>query len=114
MTVLVTPSGVPRGPGEHTRPPLACPDAGCLSSAWPTLAACRSSKTRPLFRYFDKDGGALTPAAGASLSEDQRRNIASVQITMQVQANGSGRTAPVAIQNMVGLPNLGVARVEVK
>lgn len=71
-------------------------------------------KTRPLFRYFDKDGGALTPAAGASLSEDQRRNIASVQITMQVQANGSGRTAPVAIQNMVGLPNLGVARVEVK
>ncbi|MBF9336139.1 type II secretion system protein [Microbacterium lacticum] len=71
-------------------------------------------KTRPLFRYFDKDGAALTPAAGASLSEDQRRNIASVQITMQVQANGSGRTAPVAIQNMVGLPNLGVARVEVK
>lgn len=71
-------------------------------------------KTRPLFRYFDKDGVALTPAAGASLSEDQRRNIASVQITMQVQANGSGRTAPVAIQNMVGLPNLGVARVEVK
>ena len=70
-------------------------------------------KTRPLFRYFDKDGAALTPAAGASLSEDQRRNIASVQITMQVQANGSGRTAPVAIQNMVGLPNLGVARVEV-
>lgn len=71
-------------------------------------------KTRPLFRYFDKDGAALTPAAGASLSEDQRRNIASVQITMQVQANGSGRTEPVAIQNMVGLPNLGVARVEVK
>ncbi|MFV4913184.1 type II secretion system protein [Microbacterium lacticum] len=71
-------------------------------------------KTRPLFRYFDEDGAALTPAAGASLSEDQRRNIASVQITMQVQANGSGRTAPVAIQNMVGLPNLGVARVEVK
>ena len=71
-------------------------------------------KTRPLFRYFDKDGAALTPAAGASLSEDQRRNIASVQITMQVQANGSGRTAPVAIQNVVGLPNLGVARVEVK
>lgn len=71
-------------------------------------------KTRPLFRYFDKDGAALTPAAGASLSEDQRRNIASVQITMQVQANGSGRTAPVAIQNMVGLPNLGVTRVGVK
>lgn len=70
--------------------------------------------SRPLFRYFDKDGNALTPAAGASLTEDQRRNIASVQISMQVQANGSGRTAPVAIQNIVGLPNLGVARVEVK
>ena len=33
---------------------------------------------------------------------------------MNVQANGSGRTAPVKLQNLVGLPNLGVARVEVK
>ncbi|WP_431804006.1 PilW family protein [Microbacterium sp. bgisy203] len=92
---------------------------------WKFQSAASSSRTiarsllapdssRPLFRYFDKDGNALTPAAGASLTEDQRRNIASVQISMQVQANGSGRTAPVAIQNVVGLPNLGVARVEVK
>jgi len=67
----------------------------------------------PLFRYFDKSGAALTPPAGGSLSEAQRRNIASVQVTMRVQADGSGRVDPVTIQNMVGLPNLGVARVEV-
>ena len=32
---------------------------------------------------------------------------------MRVQSDGSGRVAPVQIQNMVGLPNLGVARVQV-
>jgi len=68
----------------------------------------------PLFRYFDKAGTPLTPAANASLTEAQRRNVASVQVTMQVQADDSGRVAPVSIQNMVGMPNLGVARVEVR
>lgn len=68
----------------------------------------------PLFRYYDKSGGVLTPASGASLTAAQIRNIASVQVTMQVQSDESGRVAPVAIQNMVGLPNLGVARVEVR
>lgn len=67
----------------------------------------------PLFRYYDKDGAAILPKGAASLTTEQIRNIASVQITMQVQANGSGRTDPVTIQNLVGLPNLGVARVEV-
>lgn len=68
----------------------------------------------PLFRYFDKNGAALTPAAaGASLTVNQIRNIASVQVRMRVQADESGRVAPVEIRNMVGLPNLGVARVEV-
>ncbi|QXT62681.1 PilW family protein [Tessaracoccus palaemonis] len=68
----------------------------------------------PLFRYYDKNGDQLTPSAGASLSTTQIRNIAAVQVTMNVQANGSGRTDPVRLQNLVGLPNLGVARVEVK
>ena len=68
----------------------------------------------PLFAYFDKTGARLTPASGASLTDAQIRNIASVQVTMQVQGDQSGRVAPVQIQNMVGLPNLGVARVEVR
>lgn len=72
------------------------------------------SSTTPLFRYFDRVGTELVPAAGASLSEADRRNIASVQVTMQVQADRSGRVAPVTLQNMVGLPNLGIARVEVR
>lgn len=70
--------------------------------------------SRPLFTYFDKSGTAITPAAGVSLSTAQIRNIASVQVTMQVQSDGSGRVQPVMIQNLVGLPNLGVARVEVR
>lgn len=68
---------------------------------------------RPLFVYKDKEGAVLAPASGASLTTAQIRNIASVQVTMQVQGDESGRVAPVVIQNLVGLPNLGVARVEV-
>ena len=70
--------------------------------------------SRPLFVYKDKEGSVLTPASGASLTTAQIRNIASVQVTMQVQGDESGRVAPVVIQNLVGLPNLGVARVEVR
>lgn len=69
--------------------------------------------SRPLFIYLNKDGVALTPASGASLTTAQIRNIAAVQVTMQVQGDESGRVDPVVIQNLVGLPNLGVARVEV-
>lgn len=68
----------------------------------------------PLFQYFDKEGAQLKPAANSSLSNAQIRNIASVQVHLRVQANGSGRTSPVELRNQVGLPNLGVARVEVK
>lgn len=69
--------------------------------------------SRPLFTYFTKDNVALTPASGASLTTAQIRNIAAVQITMQVQGDDSGRVDPIVVQNLVGLPNLGVARVEV-
>lgn len=69
--------------------------------------------TRPLFTYYDKTGAVLAPASGASLTDAEIRKIASVQVTMQVQGDRSGRVAPVEIQNLVGLPNLGVARVEV-
>ena len=68
---------------------------------------------RPLFRYYDAGGAQLTPPVNDTLTTTQIRNIASVQVTMQVQGDGSGRVDPVEIQNMVGLPNLGVARVEV-
>ncbi|MFF2633795.1 PilW family protein [Microbacterium sp. NPDC058021] len=71
------------------------------------------SAATPLFRYYDKNGAILSPSAGASLSVDQIRNIASVRVTMRVQADASGRVEPVSIQNMVGIPNLGVARVDV-
>ncbi|WEG10123.1 type II secretion system protein [Microbacterium horticulturae] len=67
----------------------------------------------PVFRYYTAAGDQLVPPSNGSLTTDQIRNIASVQVTMRVQGDGSGRVDPVEIQNMVGLPNLGVARVEV-
>jgi len=67
----------------------------------------------PTFRFYDNSGAQLTPPAGGGLSLDQIRNVARVQVTMQVQADEGGRVEPVQIQNMVGLPNLGLALVEV-
>lgn len=67
----------------------------------------------PLFSYYAEDGTRLVPPAGESLSDSQIRNIASVRVTMRVQTDGSGHVDPVELQNMVGIPNLGVARVEV-
>lgn len=72
-----------------------------------------ATASTPLFRYYDKDGVALTPPVGGSLTVAQIRNVASVRVTMRVQADESGRVDPVSIQNVVGLPNLGVARVDV-
>lgn len=72
-----------------------------------------ASAGSPLFRYYDKDGGALTPPPGGTLTTAQIRNIASVRVSMRVQADAGGRVQPVQIENMVGLPNLGGARVDV-
>ena len=94
------------------------------STYWAFASTVTSSRTiarsltpvaagSPLFRYYDKNGTILSPSAGASLTIDQIRTIASVRVTMRVQADAGGRVDPVSIQNMVGIPNLGVARVDV-
>lgn len=71
------------------------------------------STAKPTFTYYDKTGSVLTPPAGASLSVADRRSVASVLVRLRVQTNEGGRIAPVELENLVGLPNLGVARVEV-
>ncbi|PZU48255.1 MAG: hypothetical protein DI566_03150 [Microbacterium sp.] len=67
----------------------------------------------PVFTYWDKNESQLVPPAGGTLTTAQIRNVASVKVTLRVQTDGSGRVAPVMIQNEVGMPNLGIARVEV-
>jgi len=60
-----------------------------------------------LFTYLDEDGVVIpSPVATASLG-----NIASVKITMLVQADDTARSAPVKLQNRVGLPNLTSSRL---
>ncbi len=72
-----------------------------------------SDAAKPTFRYYDKTGAELVPPSGGSLTTATIRKIASVKVTLRVQTSGSARIAPVELQNQVGLPNLGVARVEV-
>lgn len=66
---------------------------------------------RPLFQYFDKDGGELVPPGVGVFTESQLRSIAAVRVTVSVQADKTGRADPVTLQNTVGIPNLGISRV---
>ncbi|MGW6130590.1 hypothetical protein ACWFNE_11245 [Cellulomonas sp. NPDC055163] len=64
-----------------------------------------------LFRYYDKDANELVPPAAGGFTEAQLRSVASVQVTVTVQADKTGRADPVTLQNTVGIPNLGISRV---
>lgn len=63
-----------------------------------------------LLRYYDKDGNELVPAAG-SLSDTQLLAVAAVKVSVCTQADKTGRSAPVTLENTVGIPNLGISRV---
>jgi type II secretory pathway pseudopilin PulG len=65
-----------------------------------------------LFTYYAADGTVIAPPATGSFSTDQLRAIASVRVTLSVQADPTRRADPVVLQNAVGIPNLGVSRVE--
>jgi prepilin-type N-terminal cleavage/methylation domain-containing protein len=60
-----------------------------------------------LFEYLNDDGAVIaTPVAANQLG-----NIATVRVTMMVQADITGRAAPVVLQNRVGMPNLTTSRL---
>jgi prepilin-type N-terminal cleavage/methylation domain-containing protein len=71
----------------------------------------RSASEPYLFRYLDVDGKALTFDVTGRLTDADRRKVAAVQVTLRVQADPTGETKPAVLQNTVGIPNLGVARV---
>lgn len=64
-----------------------------------------------LFTYLLADGSVLPVPATGAFTADQRRTIASVMITLTVQASLTDSTNPVTLQNTVGIPNLGLTRV---
>ncbi len=64
-----------------------------------------------LFTYLLADGTVLPVPATGTFTADQRRTIASVMVTLTVQASLTDSTNPVTLQNTVGIPNLGLARV---
>ncbi|WP_298457774.1 hypothetical protein [uncultured Cellulomonas sp.] len=61
------------------------------------------------FRYHDADGDELVPGS-AGLAANQLAGVASVTVTVSVQADATGRARPVVLRNSVGLPNLGLSR----
>jgi len=80
--------------------------ARSMATVTPPLAAGQ----KYLFTYYDASGVELVVPAGG-LTESQRRAVAAVQVTVTVQADQTGRSKPVTLQNTVGMPNLGVSRV---
>jgi prepilin-type N-terminal cleavage/methylation domain-containing protein len=63
-----------------------------------------------LFTYLRADGTTITAPVAAS----ELGNIATVKVTMTVQADQTGRADPVTIQNQVGMPNLTASRLGIE
>lgn len=78
-----------------------------------------ASGERYLFTYRTKtvcdaghpDCNVLQVPAEGITDADVLRSIATVEITLHVQADGTDRAQPVMMTNQVGLPNLGIDRV---
>lgn len=72
----------------------------------------------PVFTYLDKAGVAVGLPASGTLKADTTarketiRSIAAVQVRFTVQTDDRGQATPATLQNTVGIPNLGVSRVE--
>ncbi|WP_403022871.1 prepilin-type N-terminal cleavage/methylation domain-containing protein [Salinibacterium sp. GXW1014] len=72
----------------------------------PTAAQVAAGQSY-LFTYLDSNGNEMATPVPA----DQRGNIATVRVTMTVQADDTARTPPVTLQNRVGMPNLTDSRL---
>ena len=72
-----------------------------------------ASGTNAIFTFFDPDNTAFVLANTAALSSTSRNNVAAVQVRLKVQTDSTGRAKPAVLQNLVGMPNLGVTRLDV-
>jgi type II secretory pathway component PulJ len=65
----------------------------------------------PLFTYLDATDLRLT--AGNLVSDEQRKLIASVSVSLRIRPASPANAKPVAIVNTVGMPNVAIKRVAV-
>ncbi|KGM14259.1 PilW family protein [Cellulomonas bogoriensis] len=95
--------------GSPTRPPDSSrPVARQIPEDSPALFRYRSST---VCAPASPNCNVLAPPAGGALNLNARQQVAVIEIRLNVQADPTGRAAPVTIENQVGLPNLGIDRV---
>ena len=94
-----------------------------VGDAWQVASTGGSTRTlargvtvtaaRPLFTYYDAAGAIIPVPTGGALAVTDLPRIAAVRLRVAVQGDASGRATSVALDNTVGLPNLGISRVRV-
>ena len=85
--------------------------ASNYSRAVARLIPPRKSPDKYLFSYFTAAGAQLTPPSTGAFTTAQLRTIASVKVTLIVQADLTERAQRVQLENTVGIPNLGISRI---
>jgi len=70
-----------------------------------TIVPAATGET-PLFSYLDAAGAPIVAAAGG-LTPAQRLAVTSVRLVLRVQSASSATSAPVIIDTVIGMPNLG-------
>ena len=94
-----------------------------VGDAWQVAATGGTTRTlargvtvtaaRPLFTYYDAAGAIIPVPTGGALADTDLPRVAAVRLRVAVQGDASGRATSVALDNTVGLPNLGISRVRV-
>ncbi|WP_093181939.1 hypothetical protein [Sanguibacter gelidistatuariae] len=64
----------------------------------------------PLFAYLKEDASPW-PFTSGELTLDARRGVVAVTVSIETQTGPAGKTAPVRIENTIGIPNLSVSRL---
>ena len=72
-----------------------------------TVPGAGATETAPLFVYLDSASQVAAPS-GTGLTLAQRNSIAAIRFTVRTRTDTSTTAKPVAIQNTVGMPNLGL------
>ncbi|WP_223691867.1 PulJ/GspJ family protein [Leifsonia poae] len=75
-----------------------------------TLASTVSTAGAPVYTYLKADGSVIPVPVGGIVDPTTLRSIAAVQVALTVQSSLTDSSQQVALQNTVGIPNLGLAR----
>ncbi|THG29653.1 hypothetical protein [Naasia lichenicola] len=60
----------------------------------------------PIFSYLDGNGAPMTIAA-SGLTDAQRKDVSSIDLTLRVRSSSSTKAKPIIIDTTIGMPNLG-------